>query len=256
MTRYWIALLALVVLLIPVWVFDRPLFSFINGAHSAWSDPFWLALTTAGDGLILAVVAGAFLVVNPRIAVLGLAVLVFCALTVSSIKLLVPTIRPAGMLDSVHVIGPLLRSGSFPSGHAAAGMGLALAIAHLSSSRVVGGLALAMAVLVALSRVFVGAHFPRDVLGGTFVALAVFIAFVLLIWPRIEAKIPEKPDWSLKWLRRMLIAEVVATLYALCVHAPLAAESPPVAAAVAVAILIFVVAKMLTGMKSRTPRGP
>ena len=238
------ALLVLLVALIPVWIFDRPFFSLMNTAHYPVTDAVWLGFTTLGDGLILTVVAGAFLVVNPRIAVLGLAMLVLSSVTVNLIKFLVPTVRPAEALQSVHVIGPLLRSGSFPSGHTASSIALGLAIAYLSPSRAFKGAALASAVLVSLSRIFVGAHFPKDVAGGIIIALLLFIGLAGLVWPKIELRIAGTPDFSPTWIRVLLVCEVLATVYALGFHAPFHAESGPVAAAAAAAVLIFVSVRM------------
>jgi membrane-associated phospholipid phosphatase len=129
------ALAVLLLTLVPVWIFNQPLFELLNGSHTRFTDPIWLALTTLGDGVILAIILGAFLLVNPRITVMGLVLMLFASVVANTIKLLVPTIRPAALLDTVHVLGPLLRSGAFPSGHTAAGMAAALSIAYFSTSR-------------------------------------------------------------------------------------------------------------------------
>ena len=82
----------------------------------------------------------------------------------------------------------MLRSGSFPSGHAAASMSVGLAIAHFCSSRATSAVVMAIALLIALSRIFVGAHFPADVFGGMISALGVFLIFRLTAWPTLEAR--------------------------------------------------------------------
>ena len=125
-----------------------------------------------------------------------------------------PSLRPAELLQSVHVVGPLLRSGSFPSGHAAASMSAGLAIAHFCSSRVIGAIVMAIALLIALSRIFVGAHFPADVLGGMISALGVFLIFRLTAWPTLEAHVPEHPSLSRRRFRVALCFEVLAVLFA------------------------------------------
>ncbi|MCS7207870.1 MAG: phosphatase PAP2 family protein [Dehalococcoidia bacterium] len=60
---------------------------------------------------------------------------------------------------------------SFPSNAAAVGFGLALGI--LWTNRPLGGLALVLASLWGLARVYAGVHYPLDVIGGAVVAVGV-----------------------------------------------------------------------------------
>jgi len=95
--------------------------------------------------------------------------------------------RPVGTLarEAVRVIGPELRYGSFPSGHATTAFTVAgVAIIGLG----LGWWALpllALAALVGLSRIVVGAHWPMDVLAGAFGGWlsAVFGLWVAERWP-------------------------------------------------------------------------
>ncbi len=222
------ALIILILALIPVLMFNRPLFSLINGLHSPATDVIWLAFTTLGDGLLLGIIMGAFLLVNPRVTVMGLLVMILSSLAVNLVKALYPHLRPVELLQSVHVVGPLLRSGSFPSGHTAAGMSAGLAIAHFCSSRTIGAMVIGIALLIGLSRIFVGAHFPADVVGGMICALVVFLVLMLTIWPSLEARISERPCLSRRWFRLLFGLEVLTALFALFVYAPLFAELPPI----------------------------
>jgi membrane-associated phospholipid phosphatase len=237
------ALITLIVIFIPVYIFDNSLFLLINGLHTPFTDPVWLAFTTLGDGLLLGIILGAFLLVNPRATVMGLLVMILSSLVVHLVKAAYPSLRPVELLQSVHVVGPLLRSGSFPSGHAAASMSAGLAIAHFCSSKAIGALVMAIAVIIALSRIFVGAHFPADVLGGMICALGVFLIFTRTAWRTLEAHVPENPSLSRQRFRVALCLEVVAVLFALFVHAPYSAELPAFAVLVAVAVLVFLIVK-------------
>ena len=167
--------------------------------------------------------------------------MILSSVVVHIVKAAYPSLRPAELLQSVHVVGPLLRSGSFPSGHAAASMSAGLAIAHFCSSRVIGAIVMATALLIALSRVAVGAHFPADVVGGMICALSVFLICTLTAWPKLEAHVPERPSLSRQRFRLALCIEFLAVLFALFVHAPHSAELPPFAVAVALAVLVFLI---------------
>jgi undecaprenyl-diphosphatase len=67
---------------------------------------------------------------------------------------------------------------SFPSDHAAAAV--AIAVVLFLAHRRMGAVALALAGLVCLSRVYVGAHYPADVLGGALIGATVA---AVLWWP-------------------------------------------------------------------------
>jgi undecaprenyl-diphosphatase len=69
-----------------------------------------------------------------------------------------------------HLLSAPTPDPSFPSDHAAAAFAIAFAV--LAFSRWAGGLFLAAAALIALSRVALGAHYPSDVLAGLLVGWA------------------------------------------------------------------------------------
>lgn len=79
--------------------------------------------------------------------------------------------------DTVLLIAPS-PDPSFPSDHATAAFAIAFAI--LFVSRRAGAVFLAGAVAIALSRVFVGAHYPGDVLAGAGVGLVSAAAVTFL----------------------------------------------------------------------------
>ena len=73
--------------------------------------------------------------------------------------------RPRPYLShSVHQLIPPSLDTSFPSDHAT--LGFAVAVMIWRYNRRAGAALLALAAIMAFSRVFVGAHYPGDVLGG------------------------------------------------------------------------------------------
>ena len=83
----------------------------------------------------------------------------------------------------MHQCGALLTSGdpnSFPSGHTCAAFAAGLAWAGTCSARWARAAAVVSAVCMGLSRLYVGVHYPSDVLAGALVgSLAALAALAL-----------------------------------------------------------------------------
>jgi undecaprenyl-diphosphatase len=98
-------------------------------------------------------------------------------------KRYVPRLRPLSVMPQVFVVGPRLFKGSFPSGHTATAFALATIITfHWPDF---GQLVYTLAAVVGISRVYVGAHFPCDVLTGAGVGILTsmtIVAFLPVLW--------------------------------------------------------------------------
>lgn len=232
-----LAFLLLVALLIPVRVYDRPIFEALNGMHTPLTDPFWFCMTSLGDGLVLGIILGAFLVRNPRVAALGLLLLLLSTVVMHLIKWLYPSPRPAAVLQSVHVVGPLLRSGSFPSGHASSAAAAGLALIACGRSSAGRWLAAVLVIVIAISRVFVGAHWPSDVIGGMALSTGMLAAILVYPWPSLAPAIPIRPRFDSKMFRVLFSIEVVTVLFTLLVYSPRYSSAPIFTAATALCVL-------------------
>lgn len=75
---------------------------------------------------------------------------------------------------------PHIANQSFPSDHATGSMTVALAILFFTRFKRTGWVLVAFAVAIGVSRIFVGVHYPLDVIGGILTALfGVAVALVL-----------------------------------------------------------------------------
>jgi undecaprenyl-diphosphatase len=92
---------------------------------------------------------------------------------------------------------------SFPSDHATAAF--AIAVSLLLRSRRIGLLALAMAVVLAVSRVAIGVHYPSDAVGGALIGTGA----ALLLWiPPVRRQLHRLADWA-SWIYERLSARIL-----------------------------------------------
>jgi undecaprenyl-diphosphatase len=161
--------------------YDLGVLYWVGSWHRPWLDPVVVQLTLLGSLAFLTTVVlavGALFVLRRRpvraAALAGAGVLAWAV--ESAVKALVGRPRPAVAWRLVE----LPNEPGFPSGHALCSMAvygaLALIVARSLHSRVARGLVIAggfgLAVLVGLTRIYLGVHYPVDVLAGWTAGLA------------------------------------------------------------------------------------
>ncbi len=101
--------------------------------------------------------------------------------------------RPCSIFSDMNLLVGCGHSYSMPSGHASNAFAFAMTFFILRKN-IIGYLSLAAAALIALSRVYVGVHYPSDVLAGTLLgAGAAYAAIRLFRW---GGKIYEKRSYG------------------------------------------------------------
>ena len=171
--------------------------NFFDDRLTAWIEswPLWLyrpmlMITHVGQPLtVILFVTGLFVWSLwqglPDMAIASAVVVVTCILS-SGLKMVLKRARPQTEFAAKMVI----QSYSFPSGHAAAatvGFGFLtyLALAALPSpwGVTVGVAAVLFGLIVCVSRIYLGAHFPSDVVGGMLLGAAGLLAIIFIVKP-------------------------------------------------------------------------
>lgn len=163
------------------------LFSLINQSYQLTGDHPWAMLSVLADALVAAVLLLPLCGRRPDILWAFFIASLLTALWVHGFKSLLALPRPYAVLgpEAVHVVGKVLRNGSFPSGHTATAFLVAAIYAFMLRSRAWAAWLVLVATLAGLSRIAVGAHWPLDVAAGAFGGwLSVVLAFRLARrWP-------------------------------------------------------------------------
>lgn len=149
------------------WIQENLRVSFLN--------PIVTAITSLGNAGIFWIILTLVLLVFKKTRRIGLCcafALIIDVLAVNVIiKPLVARSRPYAVMEAIVPLGHLSRDFSFPSGHSAASFACAWAL-YKTAPKKYGVSAVVLAALIALSRLYVGVHYPTDVICGTLIGIA------------------------------------------------------------------------------------
>jgi Membrane-associated phospholipid phosphatase len=165
----------------PLVEWDKHLLLFINQHNSSWLDNFYWTLS----GLLLPIVFGVvllFLLVKDNgvktvwyLIFLGLTILLADNISSAIIKPVVARLRPShdpSIMNLLHIVHDY-RGGmyGFVSSHAANTFGVALFLSLLLRNHFLSFSFFIWAALTSYSRMYLGVHFPVDIIGGMVVGL-------------------------------------------------------------------------------------
>ena len=153
------------------WTF---LFFNVRGRHPPWLDTLMWSFTQIGNGMVATALALVLYFAGDRLLayelILGTLTL---WLVVELVKLLVRRRRPFIRLSQARIVGQRAGGRSFPSGHTSQAFFIATLVAgYLHAGVWAVCLLYASALLVGITRMYVGAHYPRDVLAGAILGSA------------------------------------------------------------------------------------
>ena len=152
-----------------------------NNLRCGLLTPVMRVITTLGNGGAFWIVLTLLLLIFKRTRRMG----VYCAASMLltllvvnlCIKPLAARTRPYELIEGLQILVSRPQDYSFPSGHSANSLTCAWTIFRLAPKKY-GVPALVLAVLIALSRLYVGVHYPTDVLAGA--AIGILLSEVAL----------------------------------------------------------------------------
>ena len=174
----------------------------VNGLHDLFQDAFWWMVSAKWSSLLLVLSLLWILLHKNRrhallvIAMLAVAVLVADQVSSGLIKHLVERLRPThdpSLENAVHVINGY-RGGlyGFVSSHAANFFAIATLVSFIMRHRLVAIALYGWALVQCYSRMYLGVHYPGDILGGIVVGLlAGWLVWCLMRWIQHRFRIPE-----------------------------------------------------------------
>lgn len=95
--------------------------------------------------------------------------------------------RPCSTIDRIRLIVPCPQSFSMPSGHASSSFAFSVPLAYMTQqylSKKWRAYPLVLAALIAVSRLYLGVHYPTDVLIGALLGALIGLVFSLLYQPK------------------------------------------------------------------------
>lgn len=167
--------------------FDKT-FTKVVGLLPGWVSPFMHFATFIGQpAFIFAVAAllayGAWVKKQPRVSYA-----ILCSLIAMCGNAILKVVFQRPRPDTLYAANMVIKSYSFPSGHAFGAAVFYGLLAYLSATRlpqpwniISAGVCVFLVVVIGISRIYLGAHFPSDVVIGWLLGLACLLAIIKVL---------------------------------------------------------------------------
>ena len=153
-----------------------------SNLRNEWLTPVFIFITRLGNGGFIWILGSILLLVPKKTRKIGVMALVALAGSVLIdnviLKNVVARTRPYEVIGGLTSLIGIQKDFSFPSGHTCASFACALVLYRILPKKY-GVPAVILASLIAFSRLYVGVHYPTDVLGGMFVGI---FSSCLVLW--------------------------------------------------------------------------
>lgn len=172
----------------------------LQDIHNGVLDSIMVGITTLGNAGILWIVTAVALLFFKKTRkcgiTMGVALILGLIFGNGILKNLIARDRPCWVDESIKsallIANP--KDYSWPSGHTLSSIECAIVIFY--HKKVPGAIALVLACLIAFSRLYIGVHWPTDIIGGALLGCATSAAGILivnLIYKKIAEKKADSP---------------------------------------------------------------
>ncbi|MBS3945634.1 MAG: phosphatase PAP2 family protein [Melioribacter sp.] len=165
---------------------DLSIFYFINhNLSTSFLDKFFVFITEVKHWYIAYIILFFIIIFKGgrigKISAIGMILLVVASDQLSStfLKDLFQRIRPCNALPDVNILAGCTSSFSFPSSHAVNNFAAAVYFGKIFPK--VKWILYSVATLMAISRPYVGVHYPSDVIGGAIIGALLGYLFALIV---------------------------------------------------------------------------
>jgi membrane-associated phospholipid phosphatase len=177
---------------------NKTLFIAVNTFGQNFYSFFWANLTFLGDTLAACALMVLFIRKRPDLIWSGLLATLMATLIVNVIKSYFDIPRPPVVIDKnlISIIGPSLSRHSFPSGHTVTIFALAGILVFYFRTFLSRTCVMLLALMVGISRIAVGVHWPEDVLAGATIGILCATTGMYLV---------EKVRWNKNKLVQLIV---------------------------------------------------
>lgn len=164
--------------------FDNAIYNFIIKFRSNNLDSFFKLITKLGNTQVIFAIVCVFLIITHNIESLFMSTIaIICPTTMQILKSLIKRKRPT--------ILRLINQGgySFPSGHAMISIGIYGFLIyyfynHINNKvlrNIICSILFIIIILIGISRVYLGVHYPSDIIGGYLISFIILIIIINIL---------------------------------------------------------------------------
>ncbi len=184
---FLIFILLLITVVINKTVFlDKIIYESIKSIQNPFLNKIFIGITKLGNAIPVTLICIIYVLLNREEGKYVIA----CVITSMLLNLLLKNIVSRTRPDAIWLIK---ESGfSFPSGHAMASMALYgmlfyfISLKKFNYKKLVLGLMISLIILIGISRIYVGVHFPSDILAGFSLSFCVVLIYIYLYQKEVE----------------------------------------------------------------------
>ena len=167
--------------------------------------PIMTTVSTIGNKGAIWLLISIILLFPKRTRLIGFLSLVSIAITYGInnlwLKNFIARTRPYEVIDGLHCLMKHADDYSFPSGHAASSFAVGVMLFRCANKKPVKALVMILAFLIAFSRVYVGIHYPSDVIAGAVIGTVIATIIFLLFGRKAKERL-ERAKKKLRYKRR------------------------------------------------------